>query len=496
MKTSLIDLPDWDPAVLQGLGVAISRVEADSRRVFPGDVFLACRGEYSDGRDFIAAALEKGAAAVLWDDADGFVWNPAWQVPNLAVPQLRERAGIVAAHVYGYPSRDMAVIGITGTNGKTSISHWLAQAYALLGEKAALIGTVGNGFYGALTETTHTTPDPITVQQKLAEYRRQGAHMVSMEVSSHGLDQFRVNGVSFRSAVFTNLTRDHLDYHGTMAEYGASKAKLFHWQGLQHAVINVDDAFGRQLASEIDQSRTRVISYGLEQGDVRPLSLAANLDGLQLSVTTPWGNAEIKSPLLGRFNAANMLACLAVLCANGVTLDDAVRVLGKIQPARGRMQRIGSSLEPLVVVDYAHTPDALEKALATLAEIRPVGGKLFCVFGCGGDRDKGKRPIMGEIAERIADVAVVTSDNPRSEAPAAIVADIVAGMQAPGHVEIDRAAAIHWAVANARVGDVILIAGKGHEEYQDIAGVKQPFSDFRVAEDALTAWGANDAAAV
>jgi UDP-N-acetylmuramoyl-L-alanyl-D-glutamate--2,6-diaminopimelate ligase len=313
-------------------------------------------------------------------------------------------------------------------------------------------------------------------------------------VSSHGLDQFRVNGVSFRSAVFTNLTRDHLDYHGTMAEYGASKAKLFHWQGLQYAVINVDDAFGRQLAREIDQSRTRVISYGLEQGDVRPLSLAANLDGLQLTVTTPWGEAEIKSPLLGRFNAANLLACLAVLCANGVTLDDAVRVLGKIQPARGRMQRIGGNLEPLVVVDYAHTPDALEKALATLAEIRPAGGKLFCVFGCGGDRDKGKRPLMGEIAERIADVAVVTSDNPRSEAPAAIVADIVAGMQAPGHVEIDRAAAIHWAVSNARVGDVILIAGKGHEEYQDIAGVKQPFSDFRVAEDAPPP-GANDAAA-
>ncbi|MEQ6291155.1 UDP-N-acetylmuramoyl-L-alanyl-D-glutamate--2,6-diaminopimelate ligase [Vogesella sp. GCM10023246] len=490
MKSSLINLPDWDPAVLQGLGVAVSRVETDSRRVLPGDLFLACRGEYSDGRDFIAAALEKGAAAVLWDDADGFQWSPAWQVPNLPVANLRANAGIVAAHVYGYPSRDMAVVGITGTNGKTSISHWLAQAYALLGEKAALIGTVGNGFYGELTQTTHTTPDPITVQQKLAEYRRQGASVVSMEVSSHGLDQFRVNGVAFRSAVFTNLTRDHLDYHGSMEQYGASKAKLFHWQGLQHAVINADDEFGRTLAAGIDAAHTQVITYGLEQGDVRPLSLAANLDGLQLTVTTPWGDADIKSPLLGRFNAANMLACLAVLCANGVALDDAARVLGKIQPARGRMQRIGSSLEPLVVVDYAHTPDALDKALATLSDIRPAGSKLFCVFGCGGDRDKGKRPIMGGIAERIADVAVVTSDNPRSEDPQAIISDIVAGMQAAGHVEIDRAAAIHWAVLQARVGDVVLIAGKGHEEYQDIAGVKHPFSDFRVAEDALTAWGA------
>ena len=496
MKTNLIDLPDWDPAALAGLGVSVARVESDSRRVFPGDVFLACRGEYTDGRDFIAAALEKGAAAVLWDQDDAFQWRPEWQVPNLPIARLRERAGIVAAHVYDYPSRDMQVVGITGTNGKTSISHWLAQAYALLGEKAALIGTVGNGFYGNLTETTHTTPDPITVQQKLAEYRRQGASVVSMEVSSHGLDQFRVNGVEFTTAVFTNLTRDHLDYHGSMEAYGASKAKLFHWDGLKHAVINADDAFGRQLAAGIDASRTRVITYGLEQGDVRPLSLAANLDGLQLRVTTPWGDADIKSPLLGRFNAANMLACLAVMCAGGVSLADAVRVLGKIQPARGRMQRIGNGLEPLVVVDYAHTPDALEKALATLAEIRPQGSKLFCVFGCGGNRDKGKRPLMGGIAEKIADVAVVTSDNPRLEDPQAILDDILAGMQQPGHVEISREAAIHWAVLQARVGDVVLIAGKGHEEYQDIGGVKQPFSDFRVAEEALTLWGAAHADAL
>lgn len=489
MRTRLIDMPDWDPASLQGLPVAVTRVESDSRRILPGDVFLACRGEYVDGRSFIEKAIENGAAAIIWDDADGFAWQDSWQLPNLPVSQLRERAGMVAAHVYGNPSRQMQVIGITGTNGKTSISHWLAQAHALLGEKAALIGTVGNGFYGALTETTHTTPDPVTVQQKLAEYRRQGASVVSMEVSSHGLDQFRVNGVEFATAVFTNLTRDHLDYHGSMAEYGASKAKLFHWQGLKNAVINSDDAFGRELIAQLQGSDTRVISYGIHSGEVRPLSLAANLDGLQMRVATPWGEAEIKSPLLGRFNAENMLACLATLCAGGVPLADAARVLGKIQPARGRMQRIGSSREPLVVVDYAHTPDALEKALGTLADIRPAGSKLYCVFGCGGNRDTGKRPLMGGIAEKIADVAVVTSDNPRLEDPQAILDDILAGMSKPGHVELDRARAIHWAVAQARVGDVVLIAGKGHEEYQDIGGVKQPFSDFRVAEDALTAWG-------
>lgn len=493
MISRLTPLPDWDPVELDKLGLPVRRVEADSRRILPGDVFLACRGEYTDGRDYIAAALEKGAAAVLWDDADGFAWNPAWQVPNLAVPNLRERAGIVAAHVYGRPSEAMQVVGITGTNGKTSISHWLAQAYSLLGQKAALIGTVGNGFYGALTETTHTTPDPVTVQQKLAEYRRQGAAVVSMEVSSHGLDQFRVNGVSFDTAVFTNLTRDHLDYHGSMEDYGASKARLFFWQGLRHAVINVDDAFGRQLVAELAGEPVQVLSYGLEQGDVRVRTLTANLDGLQLTVSTPWGDAEIRSPLLGRFNASNLLACLAVLCAGGVPLADAAAVLGRIQPARGRMQRVGGGHEPLVVIDYAHTPDALEKALSTLSDIRPAGARLYCVFGCGGDRDRGKRPIMGEIAERVADVAVLTSDNPRTEDPLAIIADVRAGMQAPGHVEADRAAAIHWAVRSARAGDVVLVAGKGHEEYQDIAGVKHPFSDFRVAEDALTRWEAKHA---
>lgn len=488
MKSRLTLLPDWNPAELDKLGLAISRVEADSRRVLPGDVFLACRGEYTDGRDFIPDALAKGAVAVLWDPSDDFVWQAGWAVPNLAVPNLRERAGIVAAYVYGQPSQAMTVIGITGTNGKTSISHWLAQAFSLLGQKAALIGTVGNGFYGALTQTTHTTPDPVTVQQKLAEYRRQGAHVVTMEVSSHGLDQCRVHGVGFTTAVFTNLTRDHLDYHGTMERYGAAKKKLFYWEGLQHAVINVDDAFGRELAAGLDAQQTRVISYGLEQGDVRPLSLSANLDGLQLQVTTPWGVTELRTSLLGRFNAANLLACLATLCANGVPLADAASVLSRIQPARGRMQRLGGAHEPLIVIDYAHTPDALEKALATLAEIRPAGSTLYCVFGCGGDRDPGKRPMMGAIAERLADVAVLTSDNPRTEDPQAILNDVLAGMTHPAQVQVDRALAIRWAVSHARAGDIVLIAGKGHEDYQDIGGVKRPFSDFRVAEEALTVW--------
>ena len=486
MKSRMTPLPDWNPAALARLGPLTGRVQADSRRVEPGDVFLACRGEYADGRDYIAAAIARGAAAVLWDPAGEFAWRADWAVPNLPVPQLRERAGIVAAQLLGDPGAALTVVGVTGTNGKTSITHWLAQAWTLLGQPAALIGTVGNGLYGQLETTTHTTPDPVTVQQQLAGFRRQGAQVVAMEVSSHGLDQFRVNGVPFGTAVFTNLTRDHLDYHGSMADYGRAKERLFHWEGLRHAVINIDDAFGLELAERAEVGD--IVTYGLEAGDVRPLELTASLAGLHLTVTTPWGIGTIDSGLLGRFNAANLLACLATLCANDVPLADACRVLGRIQPARGRMEKVGGGDRPLVVVDYAHTPDALEKGLETLAAIRPAGSRLYCVFGCGGDRDRGKRPMMGEIAARLADVAVVTSDNPRSEAPAQIIADITTGMPAAGHIDADRRAAIGWAVGHARAGDVILIAGKGHEEYQDIGGVKQPFSDFQVAEAALAGW--------
>lgn len=489
MISQMTPLSVWDMGQLNALLAPEAQVVSDSRRVQPGDVFLAFRGEYADGRDYIAAALERGAAAVLWDSADGFAWPAQWAAtPNLAVPELRARAGVIASHALGHPSQAMTVIGITGTNGKTSISHWLAQAFSLLGHKAALLGTVGNGFIGQLTAATHTTPDPVTVQHKLAEYRAEGAQVVAMEVSSHGLDQFRVNGVAFATAVFTNLTRDHLDYHGDMAAYGASKARLFHWQGLRHAVINVDDPFGRELVASLAGSGVQVFSYGLDGGNITVSQLEASLAGLRLSVRTPWGEGRIESPLLGRFNAANLLASLGALCANGVALADACAALGRIAPARGRMQHLGGGALPLVVVDYAHTPDALDKALATLADVRPAGGRLYAVFGCGGDRDPGKRPQMGGIAQARADVAVVTSDNPRSEAPEAIIADILAGMSAPGHVDADRARAIDWAIAQAQAGDVVLIAGKGHEEYQDIAGVKQPFSDFAVAEAALSRW--------
>ena len=490
MKSRLTPIKSWGPIDLTQLGHPVKRLEADSRRIRPGDVFLAYPGLHVDGRDHIHNALMSGAAAVLWDDTDGFIWNPRWQAPNLPVEHLRDRIGILAAQIYAHPSRTLRVIGITGTNGKTSVSHWLAQAFSLLGQKTAMIGTLGNGFYGELTETNHTTPDPLFIQQELAKYRRQGAHVVSMEVSSHSLDQGRVNGVDFVTAVLTNLTHDHLDYHGSMKAYGEAKKKLFFWEGLKYAVINIDDDFGRQLVTEIDTTETQVVTYGLEQGDVRPLTLAATRDGLELKVATSWGITNVRASLMGRFNAENLLACLATLCVNGVSLHNAATILSEIQPARGRMQRVSGPHEPLVVVDYAHTPDALRKALLALSEIIPAGGRLLCVFGCGGDRDPGKRPMMGAIVAKMADLGVLTSDNPRTEDPQAILHDVLAGMDMTRtHVEVDREAAIHWAVRQASVCDVVLVAGKGHEEYQDIAGVKHPFSDFRVIADALIAWG-------
>lgn len=487
MKSRKTLTPNWDISLLNQLGVTIHRVEVDSRRLFPGDIFLAYPGSVTDGRNFIPVALQAGTAAILWDPVGNFIWQPTWSVPNLAVPYLREHAGVIASHVYQYPSQRMNVIGITGTNGKTSIAHGLAQAFSLLGHKAALIGTVGSGFYGALTEVAHTTPDPVILQQKLFEYYRQEARVVTVEVSSHALEQGRVNGVHFSTALFTNLTRDHLDYHGTMEAYGAAKARLFYWEGLKHAIVNVDDPFGARLAAGID-NQVETIRYGSQSGDVRALSLQTSLEGLRLTTATPWGKAEICSPLLGRFNALNLLACLATLCVNGVSLSDAAHILSQIQPAYGRMQRMGGGNEPLVIIDYSHTPDALEKALVTAAELCGEPHRLYCVFGCGGERDVGKRPLMGRIAQRIADTVVVTSDNPRTEDPQAIINDILAGMRLPVQCEVDRELAIHWAITQAQKNDIVLIAGKGHEEYQDVSGIKRSFSDLKVAEQALIEW--------
>jgi UDP-N-acetylmuramoyl-L-alanyl-D-glutamate--2,6-diaminopimelate ligase len=474
----------FDAALLQRLGVPVQRLRSDSRQVAHGDVFVALPGERSDGRQFIRQAVAAGAAAVIWE-ARGHAWDADVQVPNLPVTDLRPKLGALAAHVYGNPSSRLWIAGVTGTNGKTSCSHWIAQALSRLGRRTAVIGTLGNGFPGALSPASHTTPDPISLQEQLAALLEAGACCISMEVSSHGLDLGRVNGVAFSAALFTNLSRDHLDYHGTMEHYAAAKAQLFHWPGLRHAVINLDDGFGIRLAAGLDRAKVEVLGYGFGKGEISGHNLNLSQRGLSLQIETPWGPAAVRSRLLGGFNAANLLGVLGVLLAAGIELHDAADALAALEPVAGRLEMLREPGKPLVVVDYAHSPDALQKVLETLRDLLDEGARLVCVFGCGGDRDAGKRPLMGEVATRLAHEAVITSDNPRSEAPRAIIDQIIAGAHANYHVEDDRALAIQRAVRGARPGDVVLIAGKGHEPYQEICGVRLPFSDVDVARAAL-----------
>ncbi len=474
--------------LLDSLGVPLRGMSADSRRVCAGDVFAAFPGERSDGRAFIAQALAAGAAAVLYEPT-GFQWNSDWFVPHAAVPGLRGRVAALAAEIFGNPSHSLRVAGVTGTNGKTSCSHWVAQSLNRLGTPCAVMGTLGNGFPGALEPASHTTPDAVSLQAGLRRLADAGARAVAMEVSSHGLDQGRVEGVQFHTALFTNLTRDHLDYHGHMAAYGAAKAKLFAWPGLANAVINLDDAFGRGLVDGMDRTRTRVLGYGVGHGDIAAHGIDLSTRGLSLEIRTPWGPARMRSRLLGGFNVSNLLGSLGVLLSMGVGLEAAASALSEVEPVAGRMQMVRVPGRPLVVVDYAHTPDALQKAMETLRELvgREAGARLLCVFGGGGERDPGKRPIMGEVATRFSDLAFVTSDNPRSEDPRAIIEQVVAGAHANHVVEPDRAAAIARAVREAGVRDVVLVAGKGHERTQEVAGLRLPFDDVHVARTALEA---------
>ncbi|MDX2217944.1 MAG: UDP-N-acetylmuramoyl-L-alanyl-D-glutamate--2,6-diaminopimelate ligase [Burkholderiales bacterium] len=491
--------PAFDPAsahpAAQWLASAnIRDLTADSRAVDATRAFVAYRGAASDGRQFIADAVKRGAAAVLWDPEGGF--TPAdCTVPNLAVPDLKRHVSRIAGDLFGRPSDDLLMVGVTGTNGKTSTSTWIAESLAECGRKAAVIGTLGTGFPGALSESGNTTPDAIVVQRALAHLRAAGAEACAMEVSSHGLDQHRVDGVRFEVALFTNLTRDHLDYHGSMEAYGAAKAKLFAMPGLKHAVINIDDAFGQKLALECEKRGLRTLGYGIGAGDISADIQRMDGSGFDLRVKTPKGEANIRSGLVGQFNVLNLLGVLGVLLATGMPLARAAEVVAARRPVAGRMQVVGGPAErkPTVVIDYAHTPDALEKALSALKPTVAAGHRLFCVFGCGGDRDRGKRPVMGEIASRLAHRVIVTSDNPRTEPAHQILDDIIAGMGGAGGADRlvieDRRAAIFAALREATPGDVVLIAGKGHEPYQDIAGVKHPFSDLAVAAEGLAKSG-------
>lgn len=460
----------------------IASIASDSRLVEKNSLFVAYPGQYSDGRAYIAEAIKKGAVAVVWDE-DGFTWNPDWDVKNIAIPQLKLQAGHIASQFYKKPSTTLWTIGVTGTNGKTSVSHWLAQAFDFLHRRTAVVGTLGNGFLESLEPTINTTPGPIELQKTLARYLNAKASVVSMEVSSHGLDQGRLNGVEFDVAVFTNLTQDHLDYHKTMEAYQAAKEKLFAWSSLKASVINYDDAFGKRIADKLNDAHHHVITYGIEAGEVRATKVELHDTFFEMHVTTPYGDADVVVNLIGEFNVYNTLAVLATLLVSDVAFNDAIEAIGQLKPVSGRMQMLGGGNKPLVVVDYAHTPDALDKVLKTLKA--QTKSKLVCVFGCGGDRDQSKRAKMGKVVSKHASAIVVTTDNPRNENPQDIINDILKGMDGHYVVEMDRAKAIAIAILSAKIGDVVLIAGKGHEDYQEIAGVRHFFSDAKQAELAL-----------
>ncbi len=480
-------------ALFRRLGGAPRRVTSDSRDVRSGDAFAAWPGTRVDGRAYIPDAIARGAGAVLWESRN-YRWNPDWAVANAPVEGLAAQLGYVASEIYGRPSRDLWMVGVTGTNGKTTTSQWIAQALDGTGRRCGVIGTLGIGFVGALDAAPNTTPDAATLHETLARFRDAGAKAVAMEVSSIGLDQGRVNGATFDIAVFTNLTRDHLDYHGTMSAYGAAKTKLFSWPGLACSVINADDPFGQRLIDEVRARGGRALSYGLAGAEVAATGIAAGPRGYSLGVSTPWGRGSVETGVVGAFNVSNLLATLGALLASDVELDAALDALSRLVPPPGRMERHGGDGRPMVVIDYAHTPDALEKVLAALRPSVAPGRELVCVFGCGGDRDPGKRAPMGRIAGTLADRVVVTTDNPRFEDAGAIAGAVAKGLVDAAHrrwsVELDREAAIRGAVHAARRGDVVLVAGKGHEAYQEIAGERRPFLDADAVERALAGWSA------
>jgi len=490
---------------LDELDLKVRRLVTDSRELQPGDTFIAYAGKNFDARQHIPEAIAKGVNAIIWEKK-GFTWNPQWRLPNLAVSHLRQKVGLIASHLHDYPSRQLWLVGITGTNGKTSCSHWFAQAMTALGKKTAVIGTLGHGFGNALSSTTKTTPDAGQLQQLLAEFLQQQAKSVVMEVSSHGLDQGRLTGAEFSVAVLTNLSRDHLDYHGTMDSYAATKAKLFFWPRLKSAVLNLDDVLGVELSHQLQNKAIQVIGYGFRlphegkwetrnQQVLFGSNIHLKMNHLRFDVNFCGQRATLQFKIAGRFNAYNLLAVLATLLASGIGFEDAVLALQQVRPIPGRMELLGGGEQPVVIVDYAHTPDALSEVLTGLREMMAGSnqnkhqGKLFCVIGCGGERDRGKRPLIGEIAARLANEVIFTSDNPRSENPETIINEMLNGV-GPAQknrcrIEIDRSVAIGRAIHKAQRWDVVLIAGKGAETHQEREGKKYLHDDRKVARQIL-----------
>ncbi len=475
----------------------ITSLTIDSREVTAGSLFIALKGAQQHGLDYAEAVVQQGAVAIIWESSDSLQQK---QIQDLTIPQieiqnLRDVLGDIANRFYDSPSQAVDVIGITGTDGKTSVSHFLAQSL----ENCAVIGTMGIGRLDDLQTATHTTPDVINTHKNIASMKAQQINSVAMEVSSHALDQGRVLGVNFDVAVLTNLTRDHLDYHGTVEAYAEAKAKLFAWSDLKALVLNLDDAFGREMLqkwggvfseSSATDSQPEIIAYGVGDLDDYPAdSLVAvnaefNSSGLSAEIHYANQQAQLNAAVLGRFNLSNLLAALGSMIGLGHSLQNAVAELNKVHTVAGRIEKV-SDTDVLAVVDYAHTPNALETVLSALRE--HTENNLICVFGCGGDRDAGKRPLMAKIAEANADVVIVTDDNPRTENPQKIMQDIVAGFINPekATIEHDRASAIRLALKQANTGDTVLIAGKGHENYQILSTGTIEFSDREEANKAL-----------
>ncbi len=465
-----------------GADPMITGIATDSRLVQPGFLFLACRGTESHGLLHLREARERGAVAVAWEPS-ALYSQLSCELPCVAMPNLSRRVGQIAARFHAQPSAALFCVGVTGTDGKTSCAHLFAQAAAALGRRCGLIGTIGFGFLDDLQQASHTTPDPVALQAWLARLVAEGADSLAMEVSSHALDQGRINGMQLDAAIFTNLSRDHLDYHGDLRNYARAKRRLLELPELQALIINIDDDHGHAWASEMAASRP-VVAYGIERQPQTPRWLrAVDLhkvpEGLRFTVQTADQELPLECGLIGHFNVYNLLAVAAAWCSAGVSLERVVAALADVRTVPGRMEAFRAPDKPLVVVDYAHTPAALGQVLRALIEHRRASGRLICVFGCGGDRDRGKRPQMAAAVAALADVMVLTDDNPRSEAPQQIIADMLVGVPSGQEHSIihDRATAIDHALALAGQDDVVLVAGKGHEDYQQVGTERRPFSD-------------------
>ncbi|HHL18100.1 MAG TPA: UDP-N-acetylmuramoyl-L-alanyl-D-glutamate--2,6-diaminopimelate ligase [Thiothrix sp.] len=474
----------------------INALTLDSRDVQAGSLFVALSGSCRHGLEFALTAEKQGAAAIIWE-ADEDYCKPDVAIPCIKIDDLRQHLGIIANRFYAEPSKQLDMIGVTGTDGKTTVTHFIAQAFNTTANVAAVIGTLGIGRPNAVIETGYTTPDVLSVHQALVRLKQQQLAHIAMEVSSHALDQGRVNGVAFDVVVLTNLTRDHLDYHQTVDAYAAAKAKLFAWPTAKTLVLNLDDEFGVRLVNEhqvrVNTGEIKIIGYGVGNAADYPVGslIASNprytMQGIQATIHFHQQVTHLDVPVLGAFNLYNILAAAGSLVGLGMSLKEALTRLGNVDTVAGRMETIVNDQGILVVVDYAHTPGALEQALQAIR--KHTTNRLICVFGCGGDRDRGKRPLMARIAEQNADMVILTDDNPRNEMPFQIMNDMIQGLKSPEHVamEHDRHKAIRFAIQSAAAGDTILIAGKGHETVQIVRGETHQFDDREQAAMALRA---------